>query len=97
MTSKPVKIAVLGLGYYAENWIAPAIVQSEYAELTSIITGSPNKIAEWKNRYQIKDSHIYDYDNLDTILDNKEIDTVVQLSVVMFVQTEKVLQMPGLT
>ena len=76
MTSKPVKIAVLGLGYYAENWIAPAITQSEYAELTSIITGSPNKIAKWKKRYQIKDSHIYDYDNLDTILDNKEIDCV---------------------
>lgn len=76
MTSNPVKIAVLGLGYYAENWIAPAIAQSEYAELTSIITGSPNKIAKWKTQYQIKDSHIYNYDNLESIRDNKDIDCV---------------------
>ena len=76
MTPKPLKIAVLGLGYYAENWIAPAIAQSAYAELTSIITGSPNKISKWKKLYKIKDSHIYNYDNLDTILHNKDVDCV---------------------
>ena len=43
-----VKIALLGLGNYAENWIAPAIAQSENAVLTSLITGSPNKIPKWK-------------------------------------------------
>ena len=37
LTKSPkVKIALLGLGDYAENWIAPAIAQSEYAELTSL-------------------------------------------------------------
>ena len=39
----PVKIAILGLGSYATNWLAPAIRQAEYAKLTGIISGSPQK------------------------------------------------------
>ena len=71
-----VKIAILGLGNYAENWIAPAIAQSEYAELTSIITGSPDKISKWQTRYQIKDENIYNYENFECIIENKSIDAV---------------------
>ena len=71
-----IKIALLGLGDYAENWIAPAIAESKYAELTSIITGSPHKIPKWKKRYQIKDKNIYDYKNMDHIIENDSIDCV---------------------
>ena len=71
-----VKIAILGLGNYAEDWIAPAIAQSEYAELTSIITGSPHKISKWKKRYHIKDENIYNYENFDRIIENDSIDCV---------------------
>ena len=71
-----VKIAILGLGNYAENWIAPAIAQSEHAELTSIITGSPDKISKWQTRYQIKDDNIYSYENFDRIIENESIDCV---------------------
>ena len=77
--TKPPKVKIarlLGLGDYAENWIAPAIAQSEYAELTSIITGSPDKIPKWKKRYQIKDENIYNYENLDNIIKNNSIDCV---------------------
>ena len=77
LTKTPkVKIALLGLGDYAENWIAPAIAQSEYAVLTSIITGSPDKIPKWKKRYVIKDENIYNYENLDRIIENNSIDCV---------------------
>jgi predicted dehydrogenase len=76
MKSNPVKIALLGLGNYAEDWIAPAIAQSENAVLTSIITGSPHKIAKWQKKYSIKDTHIYNYENLEAIRDNKDIDCV---------------------
>ena len=77
LTKPPkVKIALLGLGNYAENWIAPAIAQSEYAVLTSLITGSPDKIPKWKKRYQIKDENIYNYENLDHIIKNDYIDCV---------------------
>ena len=77
LTKPPkVKIALLGLGDYAENWIAPAIAKSEYAVLTSLITGSPDKIQKWKKRYQIKDENIYNYENLDNIIKNSSIDCV---------------------
>ena len=74
--SPKVKVAILGLGDYARNWIAPAITQSKYAEITSIITGSPHKISKWKKKYQIKDENIYNYENLDHIIKNNSIDCI---------------------
>ena len=76
MKPKPIKIAVLGLGHYAENWIAPAIAKSNYAQLTGIITGSPHKVASWQKQYSIPDSNVYNYSNLEQIADNPSIDCV---------------------
>lgn len=76
MKLKPIKIALLGLGSYAKNWIAPAIQQSDYAQVSSIITGSPEKIAPWKKAFSIKDENIYNYQNFDQIANNPEIDCV---------------------
>lgn len=75
-TNQPLKFALCGLGNYAHNWIAPAIVQSEHAELTAIITGSPDKVSHWQNKYSIKDDNVYDYQTLDRIKDNLDIDCV---------------------
>ena len=65
-----VKMAILGLGSYATNWIAPAIQQAEYAKLTSIISGSPEKYPIWQEKYQIPDENVYSYDNLEKIANN---------------------------
>ena len=75
-TNNPVKIAICGLGNYAQKWIAPAIEKSNYATLTAIITGSPHKIPKWQEKYQIKESNVYNYENLDQIISNPEIDCV---------------------
>tara|TARA_E500000178_G_scaffold342269_1_gene387236 strand:- start:3596 stop:4720 length:1125 start_codon:yes stop_codon:yes gene_type:complete len=72
----PVKIAILGLGGYATNWIAPAIQQAEYAKLTGIISGSPQKYPIWQEKYQIPDANVYSYDDLEQIANNPEIDCV---------------------
>ena len=76
MTTKLIKYAICGLGNYAENWIAHAIEKSSYAELTSIITGSPHKVAHWQKKYSIKDSNVYNYQTLDLIKNNPNIDCV---------------------
>ncbi len=76
MKLNPVKIAILGLGNYAEKWIAPAIHQSKFAKVNSIITGSPDKIGRWKKAFSIKDENIYNYENLDQIANNPDIDCV---------------------
>ena len=74
--NRPVKIAICGLGNYAEKWIAPAIEKSPYATLSAIITGSPEKISKWQTKYQISPNNIYNYENLDLIVDNLDIDCV---------------------
>ena len=51
--TRQVKIAICGLGRYAENQIAPAIEDSEFASLTAIITGSNEKITKWQKLYNI--------------------------------------------
>jgi glucose-fructose oxidoreductase len=59
LTKNPIKIAICGLGNYAENWIAPAIQASNHAELTGIITGSPNKISKWQKKSILSRITIY--------------------------------------
>ena len=73
---KQLGIALLGLGDYATNHLAPAIKNARNARLTGIITGSPGKVAKWQNQYAIPDCNVYDYNNFDKIADNKDIDIV---------------------
>ena len=69
-------IALLGLGDYATNQLGPALKKTVNAKLTGIVTGSPEKIPVWQKEYEIPEGNIYNYGNLDTIADNKEIDVV---------------------
>jgi len=69
-------IALLGLGDYATNWLAPAIAQSRYGKITSIITGSPEKVPTWQEKYKIPDANVYNYKNLEDIANNEDIDVV---------------------
>ncbi len=69
-------VALLGLGHYATHQLAPALQETKHARLTGIITGSPEKIPKWQDKYGIPDGNVYNYDNLDEIADNKDIDIV---------------------
>lgn len=72
---KKLNIALCGLGRYA-NILARGLEESEYCNLSGIITGTSSKAVDWKKRYSIPDGNIYNYENFDSILDNKEIDLV---------------------
>lgn len=69
-------IALVGLGYYATNLLAPALRATEHCYLAGIVTGTLSKIEEWKLKYSIADKNIYNYQNFDSIKDNPEIDIV---------------------
>jgi glucose-fructose oxidoreductase len=69
-------IALVGLGYYSTDLLAPALQLTKNAELRGIVTGTPEKIPLWKEKYKLKDSNIYDYKNFDEIASNKDIDIV---------------------
>jgi len=69
-------IALVGLGNYSTNHLAPALQETEFCKLAGIVTGSPEKIPVWQKKYDIPDGNVYNYDNFDTIADNPDIDVV---------------------
>lgn len=69
-------IALVGLGGYATNQLAPALLQTEHCYLAGIVTGTPSKAAIWKEKYDIPEKNIYNYDNYDSIKDNPDIDII---------------------
>lgn len=73
---KKLGVALVGLGYYSTDLLAPALQLTGHCELRGIVTGSPEKIPQWQNKYGIKDSNVYNYENMDDIANNDDIDVV---------------------
>lgn len=69
-------IALVGLGSYASGQLAPALLQTEHCHLTGIVTGTPSKAKAWKEKYNIPEKNIYNYNNYDSIKDNPDIDII---------------------
>jgi len=69
-------VALVGLGYYASELLAPALQLTKHCHLAGIVTGSPDKIPAWQQRHGIPDRNIYSYDDFDRIADNRDIDAV---------------------
>ncbi|MGZ3846882.1 MAG: Gfo/Idh/MocA family protein [Flavisolibacter sp.] len=69
-------IALVGLGNYATNQLAPALQQTDHCFLSGIVTGTPSKIDRWKSKYSIPDKNVYNYQTFDSIKDNPDIDIV---------------------
>ena len=73
---KSMGIALVGLGYYSTDLLAPALQQTMHCHLAGIVTGSPEKIPIWQQKYGIADANVYNYDNMDRIADNDAIDII---------------------
>mgnify|MGYP001002148170 FL=1 len=69
-------IALVGLGYYSTDLLAPALQLTEKAYLAGIVTGTPSKAETWKKKYNISEKNIYNYQNFDQIANNPDIDVV---------------------
>jgi predicted dehydrogenase len=69
------KVALMGLGSYA-NRVAKAMETCTRAKLVGVISGTPSKIEEWKNRYDLPEKNCYSYENYSEIESNKDIDAV---------------------
>lgn len=69
-------IALVGLGSYSKNQLAPALQQTRNCRLAGIVTGTPAKATEWMQKYNIPKENVYDYNTFDRIADNKDIDVV---------------------
>lgn len=73
---KKVGIALVGLGNYSTNSLAPALQETETAYLAGIVTGTPSKEEVWMKKYGIPRKNIYNYENFDKIADNRDIDII---------------------
>jgi predicted dehydrogenase len=73
---KKLGVALVGLGNYATNQLAPALQQTSLCKLAGIVTGSPEKAEKWAKQYDIPKKNIYNYQNFDEIRNNPDIDIV---------------------
>jgi glucose-fructose oxidoreductase len=69
-------IALVGLGYYSTDLLAPALQQTKNCYLAGIVTGTPSKAESWKQKYNIADKNIYNYQSFDQIANNNDIDVI---------------------
>ena len=69
-------IALLGLGKYATEQLAPALKETEYCHLAGIVTGTADKVDKWRYKYDVPEKNIYNYSNFDEIKNNDDIDIV---------------------
>lgn len=76
LEKKKLGVALVGLGYYSTHLLAPALQKTGFCELRGIVTGSPEKIPEWQKKYGIKDSNVYNYENMHEVVNNDDIDVI---------------------
>jgi glucose-fructose oxidoreductase len=69
-------IALLGLGRYSSGQLGPALLETKKCYLAGVITGHPEKAEQWAAKYNLKKSNLYNYENMDRIADNPDIDIV---------------------
>jgi glucose-fructose oxidoreductase len=69
-------VALVGLGYYSTDLLAPALQLTQHCYLAGIVTGTPAKAETWKKQHNLPDKNIYNYQNFDTLANNDDIDVV---------------------
>ncbi|WP_276372616.1 Gfo/Idh/MocA family oxidoreductase [Chryseolinea sp. H1M3-3] len=74
--NKRLGIALVGLGKYSTEQLAPALSQTKYCYLAGVVTGTIEKADRWQKKYDIPTTNIYNYINFDDIKNNPDIDIV---------------------
>lgn len=75
-SDRKVGFALCGLGALATAQIAPALQKTKNCRLAGIVTGHPEKAEKWKAQYNIPDKNIYNYETMEKMGDNPDIDVV---------------------
>lgn len=71
-----VGFALVGLGAFALNQIAPNLGDTRHAKLTALVSGNADKARTVADAYGIGRDHVYSYDTFDRIADDPEVDVV---------------------
>jgi predicted dehydrogenase len=69
-------VALCGLGSLSEHQIAPALLKTQHCKLTGLISGSPEKLERWGEKYGVPKRSRYGYEAMHRLADNGDIDIV---------------------
>ncbi|RFS26358.1 gfo/Idh/MocA family oxidoreductase [Chitinophaga silvatica] len=69
------RVAIMGLGGYGTR-VADAMKTCQKAKLVGAISGTPEKLTRWQEKYGIPAENCYNYQTFDQIKNNKNIDVV---------------------
>ncbi len=69
-------VALVGLGYYSTDLLAPALKLTKHCHMAGVVSGSPSKSEKWKFAHNLIERNIYNYVNFESIADNPDIDIV---------------------
>ena len=72
---KKLNVALCGLGNYA-GMLADGLAASQYCRLAGIVSGHQEKAEQWQKDYNIPKKNIYNYQNFDELVNNKDIDLI---------------------
>jgi glucose-fructose oxidoreductase len=78
-TAAPVKklgLAIAGLGGYATGQLLPALMETQFCQITGVVTRRPAVGAQWAKACGFPAKNIYNYDTMAKLADNPDIDVV---------------------
>lgn len=73
---KKLGIALVGLGTYSTQQLAPALRETSHCRLAGVVTGDPAKGRRFAHEYGFPELSVYGYDTMQRLADNPEIDIV---------------------
>lgn len=74
-------VALVGLGGYSTGQLGPALRETHLCELRGVVTGDPaGKGQRWAQEYGFSPDSVYDYDSMDRIADDPNIDIVYSVT-----------------
>jgi len=69
------RVAICGLGSYGTR-VADAMQACKQAKLVGAVSGTPSKLTAWQSKYGIPEKNCYNYQTMDQIKNNPDIDAV---------------------
>ncbi len=75
-TKEKLGVALVGLGRLSTNQLAPALQATQHARLAAVVTGTPEKGREWRQKHGLPASAVYDYASFDRIAENDDVDVI---------------------
>jgi predicted dehydrogenase len=69
------RVVICGLGSYGTR-VADAMQACKQAKLVGAVSGTPSKLTAWQSKYGIPEKNCYNYETMDQIKNNPDIDAV---------------------